>query len=132
VTDLYTDVRQKRILVGNSLLGNRVYTAENFEARDDGTIIGTLIADTTNFITGILLSNAGIAGNFTIQIPAIGNPVVDGSSGIIAGYLAAGDTVMISNGGILGIYKAPIYIYHTWGAGKAYGTIFRFRENVQA
>jgi hypothetical protein len=105
-----------------------VYTVENFEGVNTGAYIGTLVVNTTNFITGILVSNAGaLGGNWEIQVPAIENL----SAAIFAGYLAPGASVWISNGGILAVYKAPVLINHTFGAGNAYGCISRFRENVQ-
>lgn len=119
-------IESKRLL--RNIKTDVVFTIEPFVGVDDNTYVGTMLVNTTNFITGVVISNAGLTGGaWSIQVPTVDN----GSAGIFEGWLGAGQSIVIQNGGILGVYKSPILLNHAFGSGKAYGCIIRFRENVQ-
>lgn len=105
-----------------------VFTIEHFDGVDTLTPVGTMLANTTNFITGFLIQNVGgIAGLWELQIPTTDN----GSAGVLGGWLEPNTSQFIQNGMILGVYKSPCLLIHGFGAGKAWGSVIRFRENVQ-
>jgi len=108
------------------------YVSDHFDAVNSLTFI-PIIGGTTNFLTSVHICNVGgVAGLWEIQIPAYqGGLLAGGSAGIVGGFLQPNTHASIANGGIMGVFDAPLIIIHDFGAGCAWGCVTYFIDRKQ-